>query len=90
MARKKAGLKALRVSKRHADRNLITRRRVREAIRVVRKALAAKKIEPAREAFKKMSSQLDRAAKTGVLHKRAAARYKSRLAQQIAKLAKPS
>lgn len=86
MARKKAGLKALRVAKRRATRNDAAKKQVRKAISAVRKAVAASKADAARDAYKKMSSQLDRAVKTGVLHARAASRYKSRLALQIKKL----
>ncbi len=88
MIRRKAGIKALRVSKRRAAKNDATRRQVRKAISAVRKAIAASKVDEAREGLKKAFSQLDRAVKSGVVHKRTAARTKSRLSSAINKIKK--
>ena len=74
----KSAKKALRVDRR---RNLVNRR-VREKIRIVLKE--AKK-SLSKQAIKNAYSGLDRAAKTNVIHKKKAARLKSRLMAAAAK-----
>jgi len=88
MARRHAGVKALRVTKRRTIRNEGVKRQVRKAVSVVRKAVTAGKADEAKTALTKAFSQLDRAAKGGVMHKRTVARLKSRLSSAVAKLGK--
>lgn len=65
-------------------RNLVKKVAIRTAEKKFRKALAAKHIDEAREAFRALQEALDRAVKTGVMHKNAAARAKSRFAKRLA------
>ncbi|MST00385.1 MAG: 30S ribosomal protein S20 [Pedosphaera sp.] len=55
--------------------------------RELRKLIAAGKKTEAAETTRKLSSALDKAAKTGLLHHKTADRRKSRMAKQLAKVA---
>lgn len=66
--------------------NLTTKAKVKTAIKDTRKVIAAKDAKASVEALKNAMSQLDKAAKKGVIHKNTASRKKSRLAKAIAKI----
>jgi small subunit ribosomal protein S20 len=70
---------------RQADRRNSRNTGLKKAVRI-----AAKKVKSTKSAadLKTASSALDKAAKKGVIHKKAAARKKSRLAKMINKTAK--
>ena len=85
MANTKSAKKAIRVSKRKNIINLRTRRKYKEARKVVAKAVTLKKVKEAKKLLPKAYKELDRAVKKNVLKKNTAARYKSRLAKSIAK-----
>lgn len=86
-ARHKSALKAQRQSIKHAIQNRAIKKDVRSAIRAVMEAAKAKDVKKVAELTSKASAVLDKAAKRGTLHWKAAARKKSRLAAQAAKLA---
>ena len=75
-----------RKGERKASHNRAVREKVSNLRRTLRKATEAKDEAKAAETLKKMYSALDKAAKVGVLHKRTAARRKSRLAKTVANL----
>lgn len=83
MGTKRHAKKRHRQSLRRRDRN----RAVRSATRtVVKKAVVAAETGPpeeAAEAYRRAQRALDVAARKGVLHRRAAARKKSRLARRL-------
>lgn len=79
--------KAMRVSRRRRVINLVTINKYKDAVKAVRKALAAKGKEAAQKALSLAFKQLDKAAKKRVIHKNKAARLKSRLAKATAKIA---
>ena len=86
MAKLKTGrhtsaIKAQRQSERRKSRNTGLKKTIRAA---AKKVLAGKSAAD----LKKASSALDKAAKKGVIHKKAAARKKSRLAKLVNKAAK--
>ncbi|MDR0734994.1 MAG: 30S ribosomal protein S20 [Elusimicrobiota bacterium] len=86
MAKLKTGrhtsaIKAQRQSQRRKSRNTGLKKTIRAA---AKKVIAGK----AAQDLKKASSALDKAAKKGVIHKKAAARKKSRLAKLVNKAAK--
>jgi small subunit ribosomal protein S20 len=85
MPRTRSAKKALRQSRRRQLRNLAKKLEIRKVKKQFRKALALKNIEASREAFRKLQKLLDKAAKTGTIHKNTAARLKSRLAKALAK-----
>lgn len=85
-ARHKSALKAQRQSVKHAIQNRAIKKSIRSAIKAVTEAAKAKDVKKVAELTAKASSVLDKAAKHGTLHWKAAARKKSRLAAQAAKL----
>ena len=64
--------------------NASQRSMVRSSIKKVVNAIASKDTERARSAYNEMVPLLDRYAGRGLIHKNKAARYKSRLARNIA------
>ena len=75
----KSAKKRVRVSAKAAVRNSKTKRSLKEAVKSFTKALAGgKKVT---EAHRKVQSELDKAAKKGVMHKNKAARKKRQLAR---------
>ena len=81
----KSAKKALRQTRRRTIRNLRRKEAYRKALKQIRKLLAEKKIKEAEALVPQAYKALDKAAKTGVLKKNAAARRKSRLMQWMAK-----
>ena len=75
-----------RKAERKAEHNRAVREKVSNLRRTLRKATEARDEAKASEVLQKMSSALDKAAKVGVIHKRAAARRKSRLSKIVAGL----
>jgi small subunit ribosomal protein S20 len=84
--RHKSGLKAHRQSLKHAIHNAGIKKAVRLAVRAVMDAAKSKDIKGLGELTGKASAALDKAAKSGTIHWKAAARKKSRLAAQVNKL----
>ena len=84
MPKLRASKKSLLQSRKAQIRNRATRTAMRSAIKAVRTAA-----DPAvnKQALVKASSQIDKTAKKGVIHKKTADRYKSRLTKLVQKLA---
>lgn len=82
-----ANIKSSRKSARQAvvrrAHNVTLRTEVRTAIKNVKKAIAGGDKTAAAAALEKSRSVIDRVAAKGILHRNAAARHKSRLAQAI-------
>jgi small subunit ribosomal protein S20 len=85
--RHKSALKAHRQSVTRNLRNRAIKRGVRAAIRAVVDAAKAKDVKKVAEFTAQAAAALDKAAKNGTIHWKAAARKKSRLAAQAKKLA---
>ena len=64
-------------------RNMASRSMMRTAIKKVRAALESNDSEQAKSAFVAAQPIIDNMARKGIIHKNAAARYKSRMAAQI-------
>lgn len=79
----KSCVKRMRISEEERTRNRSFRSRLRQAIKDVR---AESNREAAVKKLTTATSIIDRAAGSGLIHKRTAARNKSRLAQFVAKL----
>ena len=86
-----------RSAKKRVRQNLkgrLRNRAVRSALKTqVKKLLAAvesKDAEAARREFRASARAFDKAATHGVMHKKAAARHKSRLAARLSRLAAPA
>ncbi len=83
MANIKQSLKRHRQSLKARARNKPVKTRVKNTLKEVRQAIAAKDKEQAREALRKANSVLDRAASKNVIHRREAERKVSRLSRKI-------
>jgi small subunit ribosomal protein S20 len=78
VAHSKSALKRWRQNERHRERNKTVRSASRTAVKTARVAIAETP-DTAVEAIANAASVLDRAVKSNVIHKNAAARHKSRL-----------
>lgn len=85
--RHRSALKAHRQSITRNLRNRQIKKGIRLALRAVGTAAASKDAAKLAESMSKASSALDKAARTGVIHWKAAARKKSRLAHSTAQSA---
>lgn len=86
MANIKSALKRIRSGKRKQIRNQAIRARTRSAAKEARLAIDSGNPPEAEQAIRAAYSALDRAAAKGVIHKRNAARRKSRLVKKLAKV----
>jgi small subunit ribosomal protein S20 len=87
MANTSSAKKATRVAARRAVINKNRLSQVRSSVRKVEEAIAKGDRNAAEAALKAAQPELVRGAKKGVIHKNAASRKVSRLAQRIKKLA---
>jgi len=83
---KHAAFKSLRQSTKRRERNLAIKQNLKKAVKSVRKAVAAKDAEKAKESLLVAIKTLDRAAQKGVIKKNTAARLKSRLHKAVSKI----
>lgn len=83
MANTASARKRARQAERRRARNAALRSRLRSALRNVRRAIAAGDPQAAREVFRRAVSVIDSIADKNIIHKNAAARYKSRLAARL-------
>ncbi len=89
MANHKSALKRMRQSEARRIHNRTFRNRARTLVKKARTAIeAGDDLAEAREATRKAVKDLDMAARRGVIHKKNAARRKSRLMRQLAQLEK--
>jgi len=91
MANTKSAKKAIRKIRKRTLENLNKRRKLRKDIKQVNNLIEEGKKKEAEKAFQLATKTIDKAAKTHLIHKNTAARYKSRLAKKlnnIEKLAK--
>ena len=88
MAHTLSAKKRIRQNASHRARNRWRKDRIRQAVRAFNDALIHHDAEQAAERLKEVYKQLDQVAAKGTIHKKAAARKKSRLAKQLAKAAK--
>ncbi len=85
MPNTKSAERRMRNSARKQGRNRSTKSRLNTLEKSYLALLSTGKKEDAGKAFRAMSSALDKAAKSGVIHKATADRKKSRLALRLAK-----
>jgi small subunit ribosomal protein S20 len=93
MAKLKTGrhtsaLKASRQADRHTEANVEIRSRIHTLARKVEEAVTKKDAKAAKELLSEAFQAWDKAAKTGVVHWRAASRKKARLSTRVGALAK--
>lgn len=87
MPNTKTAAKRMRQAENRRVRNRMYKGRVKKAVKDFFSVLEEGNRDRALEAYSIASKELDKAASKGVLHKRTAARKKSRLAQQMNRLA---
>ena len=83
MPRRKSSVMHARLSKKKHLRNLKVRQEIKKTIKKFQALLSAKNIEEAKKLLAKAFSQLDKAAKKGIIHRRLASRRKSRLSKRL-------
>ena len=83
MANSAQAKKRAKQSVKRRAHNMASRSMMRTAIKKVRAALQSKDSEQAKTAFSTAQPVIDRMARKGIIHKNAAARYKSRINAQI-------
>ena len=86
MANHKSALKRIRQNEKRRLHNRTYRNRTRTLVKKAREAIAGGDVEEARTATQNAVRDLDKLASRGVVHKRNAARRKSRLMSQLAQL----
>jgi small subunit ribosomal protein S20 len=83
MANTYSALKRVRETERRTEYNRKNKTELRHGIRAMRRALTGKDPKSAVELLPKTFSLIDRSAKSGVIKKNTAARYKSKLHLKI-------
>jgi small subunit ribosomal protein S20 len=81
-----SALKAHRQSLKRREQNRQFRSQLRTAVKAIRASIAAKDADGAKGALSTTVGLIDRMAGKGIIHRNAAARYKSRLQVGINKL----
>lgn len=88
MANTYSALKRMRQDEKRTEFNRKNKSRLRHAIREMRRALTGKEPKSAIDLLPKTFSVIDRSAKSGVIKKNTAARYKSQLHLKVKALTK--
>ncbi len=83
MARIKSAVKNIRKTRRRRAVNIIRRGRLRSQIKKLRLLLAKKDAGGAQRELGRTLALLDKSIGTGIIHRNAAARHKSRLTRQV-------
>lgn len=83
MANTYSALKRVRQTERRTEYNRKNKSQLRHGIRAMRRALTGKDPKAAVELLPKTFSLIDRSAKSGIIKKNTAARYKSTLALRV-------
>jgi len=87
MANTYSALKRVRQTERRTAVNQKNKSRLRHQIRAMRRALNSKDVKTATELLSPTFSVIDRSAKSGIIKKNTAARYKSKLHLRVKALA---
>jgi small subunit ribosomal protein S20 len=83
VARIKSAVKNIRKTRRRRAINIVRRGRLRTQIKKLRLLLAKKDAGGARKELGRTLALLDKSIGTGIIHRNAAARHKSRLTRQV-------
>ena len=84
--RTKSALKANRQNVKRREHNRGMRSTLRTALKAIRAKLDEKDVEGAKAALSATVSIVDKMAKTGIIHRNTAGRYKSRLAAHVTRV----
>lgn len=88
MPRRSTSIRTNRAARKRRLRNLKIKQGIKKTLKKFYKLIASKNLEEAKKIFTQLTSQLDKAAKKGIIHSNTADRKKSRLALQLQKLMK--
>ena len=83
MAHHASALKAMRQGPKRRTRNRKNISQLKSQVRKLRAAIAKGDADEAKKSLGETVGEIDRAAKKGVVHDNAAARYKSRLSRRV-------
>ena len=83
MAAHSSALKAHRQSLQRAERNRQYRTRLRRALKNMRQALDAGKVDDAKASYAETVSLIDKLVGKGIVHRNAAGRHKSRITKRL-------
>jgi len=83
MANIKSAIKRVKTSEKRRAHNAAMKSAMRTAIKKFEALVVNNDAENAKAAFADASKKIDKAAQKGIIHKNAAARYKSRLAKKL-------
>ena len=86
--RTKSALKANRQNIKRREHNRQMRSTLRTALKAIRAKLDDKDVDGAKAALSATVSIVDKMAKTGIIHRNTAGRYKSRLASHVERASK--
>lgn len=86
MANHKSALKRIRQNEKRRLHNRVYRNRARTLVKQAREAIESGNADEARKATRIAARDLDTLASRGIIHSRNAARRKSRLMKQLARL----
>ena len=86
--RTKSALKANRQNIKRREHNREMRSTLRTALKAIRAKLEDKDLDGAKAALSKTVSIVDKMAKTGIIHRNTAGRYKSRLSAHLERASK--
>ena len=89
MARHSSAVKAMRQSIKRRERNRRNLSKLKTTVKKLRGLIAKGDADAARKVLDETVSEIDRAARKGVVHDNAAARYKSRLSRRVNATASP-
>lgn len=83
MANIKSAIKRVKTNEKRRAHNASFKSAMRTAIKKFEAYVANNDVEQATAAFKLATKKIDKAASKGIIHKNAAARFKSRLAKKL-------
>ncbi|HKI97643.1 MAG TPA: 30S ribosomal protein S20 [bacterium] len=86
MAHHNSAIKRARQNEKRRMRNRHHRSTLRTALKDYRALLTSKKADEAAQAYTGVQQAIDKAVSKGIIHRNAAARYKSRLATALKKM----
>ena len=89
MAHHASALKQMRQGLKRNERNRKNLSQLKTQVKKLRAAVAANNGDEARKALGETVSEIDKAAKKGVIHDNAASRYKSRLMRRVNGMSAP-
>ncbi|MDX2270256.1 MAG: 30S ribosomal protein S20 [Bryobacter sp.] len=87
MANTVSALKRVRITERRTEINRARKSRLKSALKNMRKLIAANNQQDAEKGLPALFSTVDRMAKSGVIKKNTAARYKSRITKRVRSIA---